>query len=169
MMKNSYKTTLGIVGFVVFLLILAGFQTAFLNGFIGVNLILILLLFLIIKQDIFLAVLTAGIGGLFIDTFHYSIFGTTPLILLALTLILITIKKEFFLTSKIELLVMAGVITVSLFRLLEFLIGNGLLFLKSANLESFGLYFWNIGFPTEIILTVVILIILNPKPNAKII
>ncbi len=168
-MKIYYKTILGVAGFIAFLLALVGFQSAFLNGFASANLILILLLFLIIRQNTFLAILTAGIGGMLIDTFHFSVFGATPLVFLILTLVLSLVRKEIFLTSKMELLAMASIITVSSFRLLGFLTDNGLIFLKGGNLENLGFYFWNIGFLTEIVLTMGILIILNPKPNAKII
>ena len=85
-MKIYYKTILGVAGFIAFLLALVGFQSAFLNGFASANLILILLLFLIIRQNTFLAILTAGIGGMLIDTFHFSVFGATPLVFLILTL-----------------------------------------------------------------------------------
>ncbi len=164
---KDYKFFLKYAGFILILLILAGLQIAFFNPFLSVNFVLLLVLFLIIKKFNYLALLAAWMGGLLIDTAHFPVFGATSLVLVILVIVLISIHKTIFFTRKTEAVILIGISAVVLFRLLEFIVNNGLVFLKGGNFENLGFFFLNYGFFLELALTAAVLTALRPAHSRQ--
>lgn len=161
-MKN-YKIFLQFAGFFLALLVLSGLQIAFFNPFLQVNLIMILTLFLIIKKYNYPALFSAWLGGLLADTAHFSAFGTTSLVLVTVTVILIYIRKKVFFTQKTETVVIMSALAVVLARFTEFAARNTLVLSGRGDFENFQFFFLNFGFVLELILTAAILLLVAPK------
>ena len=135
-------------------LFLAVFQISFLNPSLwGLNLFLLLILFLILVKYDKSALFFSFIFGLFIDTNHFSTFGVSSLILVLLSFCLLIIYKTAFFTLKAENVIFMSLIAVILNRLLTLLTVNGLALLNRGSFENAGFYFLNFGFLSELSIT----------------
>ena len=150
-MNRSYKNFLSIIGAALFLIFLASFQISFINSFfLNINLFLILILYLVLTRNNSKALIFAWLGGILTSLSYFSNFGTSSLVLLILTAILIILYKTVFLTLKTEGILFISIIGVMLYHFLNWLLTNG----------EFGLYFAGREILTELILTALILLII---------
>jgi len=150
-MNRSYKNFLSIIGTALFLIFLASFQISFINSsFLNINLFLILILYLVLTRNNSKALIFAWLGGILTSLSYFSNFGTSSLVLLILTAILIILYKTVFLTLKTEGILFISIIGVMLYHFLNWLLTNG----------EFGLYFAGREILTELILTALILLII---------
>jgi len=150
-MNRSYKNFLSIIGAALFLIFLASFQISFINSsFLNINLFLILILYLVLTRNNSKALIFAWLGGILTSLSYFSNFGTSSLVLLILTAILIILYKTVFLTLKTEGILFISIIGVMLYHFLNWLLTNG----------EFGLYFASREILTELILTALILLII---------
>jgi len=150
-MNRSYKNFLSIIGTALFLIFLASFQISFINSsFLNINLFLILILYLVLTRNNSKALIFAWLGGILTSLSYFSNFGTSSLVLLILTAILIILYKTVFLTLKTESILLISMIGVTLYHFLNWLLTNG----------EFGLYFASREILTELILTALILLII---------
>jgi len=150
-MNRSYKNFLSIIGAALFLIFLASFQISFINSsFLNINLFLILILYLVLTRNNSKALIFAWLGGILTSLSYFSNFGTSSLVLLILTAILIILYKTVFLTLKTEGILFISIIGVTLYHFLNWLLTNG----------EFGLYFAGREILTELILTALILLII---------
>jgi len=150
-MNRSYKNFLSIIGAALFLIFLASFQISFINSsFLNINLFLILILYLVLTRNNSKALIFAWLGGILTSLSYFSNFGTSSLVLLILTAILIILYKTVFLTLKTESILLISMIGVTLYHFLNWLLTNG----------EFGLYFASREILTELILTALILLII---------
>lgn len=148
-MNRSYKNFLSIIGAALFLIFLASFQISFINSsFLNINLFLILILYLVLTRNNSKALIFAWLGGILTSLSYFSNFGTSSLVLLILTAILIILYKTVFLTLKTEGILFISIIGVMLYHFLNWLLTNG----------EFGLYFAGREILTELILTACFLI-----------
>ena len=145
--------------FAVFSLIfLAGFQIAFINLFNWkINIFLVLILFLILIKNIYIAIFSGLFGGFLLDTVHFSAFGATGLTLLAVTAFLIIFQKKALLISKRENILIIGVLAVFFYHFFQWSINN----LTSGWQEKFSFYILNSGIAIEPLLTATLLLILS--------
>jgi len=150
-MNRSYKNFLSIIDAALFLIFLASFQISFINSsFLNINLFLILILYLVLTRNNSKALIFAWLGGILTSLSYFSNFGTSSLVLLILTAILIILYKTVFLTLKTEGILFISIIGVMLYHFLNWLLTNG----------EFGLYFAGREILTELILTALILLII---------
>lgn len=143
------------------MLFLAAFQISFFNPSLwGLNLFLIIILFLILVKYNKSALFFSFIFGIFIDTNHFSNFGVSSFTLVSLSFILLIIYKTAFFTLKTENIIFMSLLAVILNRLLTLLTMNGLALINRGGFESAGFYFLNFGFLSELIVTVAILLMI---------
>lgn len=139
-----------------FLIFSASFQIAFLNRFSwGINIFLILILFLILNKNINSAIFFAWTGGFLIDTVHFGVFGVTSLILLVVTFFLIIFQKKALITAKTEGILIMGVLAVIFYHFLEWTINN----IITLGQEKFGFYFLNTAIAVELLLSALFIIV----------
>lgn len=147
-MIKQFKKILLLLGIFFFLLFI-GFQQSFLNpSYIGFNLILILIIFLVIMRASSEAMIFGWLCGIFAGISHFSGPGMFSLILLITTVFLIMIRKTAFFTLKIENIILLSVIAVFLQRFLTWII-----------LGASPALNW-IGFAAELIITPLILVLI---------
>lgn len=150
-MNRDYKNFLSIIGTALFLIFLASFQVSFINSyFLNINLFLILVLYLVLTKNNSPALFFAWLGGILTGFSYFSNFGINSLIFLILTAVLIILYKTVFLTLKTESILLISVIGVALYHFLNWLFTN----------REFGFYFASREILTELILTILILLII---------
>ncbi len=134
--------------FLLALIVLAGFQLAFLNSFFpGFNAVLILILFLVLKGSDKTTLSAAWLGGLLLDTLRPSIFGFYSLTFLLLAAVLIFLHQKVFLAPKYENIVILSVLAVILYRVLNWPAAS----------------FWSPQILTELLITAAIMLIFGRK------
>jgi len=150
-MNRGHKNFLSVIGVALFLIFLASFQVSFINSsFLGLNLFLILILYLVLTRNDSKALIFAWLGGILLSLNYFSNFGISSLVLLILTAILIVLYKTVFLTLKTESILLASIIGVALYHFLNWLLTSG----------EFRFYFVGREILTELILTTLILLII---------
>lgn len=156
-MAGDYKNILALIFAVFFLIFLAGFQIAFLNRFSwGINIFLILILFLILNKNIHSAIFFAWVGGLLIDTVSFSVFGVTSLIFLILAFFLIIFQKTALVTVKTEGVFITSVLAVIFYHFLNWVINNML----AVGQEKFSFYFFNSAIAAELLMSAALVMII---------
>lgn len=156
-MIRDYKNIFIILFAVFFLIFLASFQIAFLNLFSwGINIFLILTLFLVINKNAHSAIFFAWTGGFLIDTVRFSTFGITSLILLILAFFLIIFQKRALVTAKIEGVLIMSVLAVIFYHFLDWVINNALV----GGQEKFSFYFLNSAFAAELLISAALIMII---------
>ena len=156
-MNEDYKKIFLIILAAFSLIILISFQASVINRFTwGFNIFLVLILSLIFTKNIYSAIFLGWLGGFLIDTFRFSVFGTTSLTLLLITFFLIILQKKALLTSKNENILITGVLAVFFYHFFGWIVNN--LFIGWQ--EKFSFYFLNNGTVIEMLLTGVLLLII---------
>lgn len=154
-MNKDYKIIFLIIFIAVFLIFLTSFQISIINGGrLKINIFLFLTILLILLKKFHNAIVFAWFSGFLTDTIHFSIFGTSSLILLILTGFLIIIQKKALLTAKTEGILIISLISIFFYHLFEWAINN----LYSLGQEKFYFYFLNINIIIEFLLTTILLL-----------
>lgn len=164
--KNNFKSFRSLATIVLALIFLAALQIAFFNpSFFSLNILLILILILVLAQYNKSALFFGWTLGLLTDTARFSNFGVSSLTVLITALALIIIYKTALFASKTENTIFMAFIIIFLYRLITWLILNGLALLNRGGFEGFSFYFINFNFPIEIITTVVLTLIIFKSFN----
>lgn len=163
-MNEDYKKIFLIIFVAFSLIFLSSFQISVINSFTwGFNVFLVLILFLILTKNIYSAIFLGWFGGFLIDTAHFSIFGTTSLILLFITAFLIIFQKKALLSLKIENILIISSLAVFFYHFLGWAINN----FFAGGKEKFSFYFLNSGIAVELLLTVGLLFIIFSVKDEK--
>lgn len=156
-MNDDYKKIFLIFFAAFSLIFLASFQASVINRFTwGFNIFLVLILFLIFTKHIYSAIFLAWFGGFLIDMVHFSTFGISSLILLAITAFLIIFQQKALFTSKSGNILITSVLVVFFYHFLGWAINN----LFTGGQEKLSFYFLNNRIVVEMLLTTILLLII---------
>lgn len=158
---KKYKKLLLFFYWIFLLVALATLQISFFNNFIwGFNLILLFVIFLILNKKNKLAIFSAFISGLFLNTAYFSQSGMMSIILLIISAILMILYKNVFFALKSENVFFMGIIAVFSYHILSWLIAIFRSVILSSSYESLTIYILNWKFLFELIITALFLLLI---------
>lgn len=154
-MTKDYKITFLIIFFIASLFILASFQIAIINGSsLNFNIFLFLITLLVLLKKFYGAITFSWFSGFLIDTVHFSVFGTSSLVLLLLTGFLIIFQRKALLMARIEGILIISLVAVLFYHVLDWGVNN----ILNIDQGKLNFYFLNSSIIIEILLTAVLLL-----------